>query len=42
VFWVKFQDASGKTMYLHKAYLKSVIPLKQADALRWMLEEIGI
>jgi len=28
-YWIKFQDINGKIVYLHKAYLKSITPLKQ-------------
>ena len=28
-YWVKFQDVNGKLIYFHKAYLKSITPLKQ-------------
>jgi len=27
-FWIKFQDVNGRIVYLNKAYLKSIIPLK--------------
>ena len=28
-FWIKFQDVNGKIVYLNKAYLKTIIPLKK-------------
>jgi len=28
-FWIKLQDVNGKIMYLNKAYLKAIIPLKR-------------
>ncbi len=27
-FWIKLQDANGRIMYLNKAYLKAIVPLK--------------
>uniref|UniRef100_A0A7V3ZYQ9 Uncharacterized protein n=1 Tax=candidate division WOR-3 bacterium TaxID=2052148 RepID=A0A7V3ZYQ9_UNCW3 len=28
-FWIKLQDVNGKIVYLNKAYVKSIIPLKK-------------
>jgi len=28
-FWIKLQDVNGRIMYLNKAYLKAIIPLKR-------------
>ena len=28
-FWIKFQDVNGMIVYLNKAYLKTIIPLKK-------------
>jgi len=28
-FWIKLQDVNGKIIYLNKAYVKSIIPLKK-------------
>ena len=28
-FWIKFQDVNGKIVYVNKAYLKAIIPLKR-------------
>jgi len=28
-FWIKLQDVNGKIIYLNKAYVKSIIPLKR-------------
>ena len=27
-FWIKLQDVNGRIMYLNKAYLKAIVPLK--------------
>jgi len=27
-FWIKIQDANGKIVYINKAYMRSIIPLK--------------